>query len=486
MQREQFLQQPDVSSFIDWLVSTLPTQTFHIYMRRSRFVPGGLDVRATGLEDVLQHYTWQTSWNNAAGAVVASGSWEDTRQALGQLRAWLKRSVAQRDEDQTLEACLAILRWGGVRGSIVFLKRLHAEKRLVRYFSALSPLMSLTSDTPLDALDMATVERFDAGLTKIHALLDDSGSPIYDSRVGAAMAMLYALYRQQCVRPVAKKRALAFPSGAARGRQIRNPKGIGDAYAGAPQFFSNSVSSADWAQWQRKLGWIIRATLERCDWFATEPDMPARCHAFEAALFMLGYDLRCFGITGTVQAAPEKVAENDIAQTGWVPTGCSFEATLPYYAAFRKTGLADNKASFSQWYASTRRKALKTAEAYCFPYGEQEFDLFGSADERLARVLAGGEPGLYAAVGDAQPYAEGTEREQVCLVDAMLVGKTAALSAPERAQWLMARGYAGTVSAASTLYTVGSQVGKHFGLLDKHGQPTEFYHCYFASCAGPL
>ncbi|KPW89208.1 hypothetical protein ALP58_01892, partial [Pseudomonas savastanoi] len=32
--------------------------------------------------------------------------------------------------------------------------------------------------------------------TKIHALLDTTGSPIYDGRVGAAIALLYHLYRQ--------------------------------------------------------------------------------------------------------------------------------------------------------------------------------------------------------------------------------------------------------------------------------------------------
>lgn len=204
MKRDDFLKQDDVRGFIDWLAAELPVRPFHLKMARSRFVPGGLDVQATGLEAVLGHYVWSTRWTDAQGKAVVSGNWHETRASLGLLRDWLKDAIARQDEDQALAACLAILEWGGVRGAIVFLKRLHAQGRLVAYFTRLAPLMSLDSDAALDALDTDSVERFDAGLTKIHALFDDSGSPIYDSRVGAAMAMLYAQYRSQAGKKLAR------------------------------------------------------------------------------------------------------------------------------------------------------------------------------------------------------------------------------------------------------------------------------------------
>ncbi|WP_426088347.1 hypothetical protein [Janthinobacterium sp. PSPC1-1] len=485
MKRDDFLKQDDVRGFIDWLAAELPVKPFHLKMARSRFVPGGLDVQATGLEAVLGHYVWSTRWTDAQGKAVISGNWHETRASLGLLRGWLKDAIARQDEDQALAACLAILEWGGVRGAIVFLKRLHAQGRLVAYFTRLAPLMSLDSDASLDALDTDSVERFDAGLTKIHALFDDSGSPIYDSRVGAAMAMLYAQYRSQAGKKLAKKHWLAFPSGAARGKQIRNPKGIDSGFAGAPQFFGKAVSCQDWAQWQVKLGWILRAVLEQCDWFqADSADMAARCHAFEACLFMLGYDLRCFAATRVPEsvAVAAPVEEDEVPQFGWVPTGCSFEKVLPLYAQFRRGQEKDDLATFARWYTRTQGAAVKTANAYCFPYSEGEFDLFGSSEERLNEVLAGGKSGLYAAVGSAEPYVESAEREQICLVDALLVGRTADMSAPVRTAWLLKKGYAGTKSAAGTLMTVGRQVGRHFGLLDEKYRPTAFYHEYFGDC----
>lgn len=226
MKRDDFLKQDDVRGFIDWLAAELPVKPFHLKMARSRFVPGGLDVQTTGLEAVLGHYMWSTRWTDAQGKAVVSGNWHETRASLAMLRGWLKDAIARQDEDQALAACLAILEWGGVRGAIVFLKRLHAQGRLVAYFTRLAPLMSLDSDASLDALDTDSVERFDAGLTKIHALFDDSGSPIYDSRVGAAMAMLYAQYRSQTGKKLAKKTLAGLPFGR-RARQA-NPQSQGD------------------------------------------------------------------------------------------------------------------------------------------------------------------------------------------------------------------------------------------------------------------
>ena len=485
MNRDDFLKQDDVTRFIDWLAGTLPTQSFHLKMARSPYVPGGLAVRATGLEAVLRHYAWHASWTNAQGKSVKSGNWTDTRASLAALRAWLKTAIAQQDEDQALAACLAILEWGGVHGAVVFLRRLHAQRRLIAYFTQLAPLMSLTSQASLTALDATSVERFDAGLTKIHALLDDTGSPIYDSRVGAAIAMLYAQYRKTAQPEVAKSRLLAFPSGAARGKQIRDPKRLDPALPGAPQFFGKAVSRQSWAQWQVKLGWILRATLERCDWFQADgADLAARCHAFEACLFMLGYDLRCFGDTHEpiVPVEQEQVPEDGISQTGWVPTSCAFAKTLPRYALFRQQLQAnekDDKQGFASWYSRTYGKADSTGKAYSFPYSVSEFDLFDSSEARLASIVKGGHEGLHAATGSDQPYRAGDERERVCLVDALLTGRTAQMTSEDSIAWLISKGYAGTPNSAGLIRTTGRQVGQHFGLLDEHGKPTAFFHSYF-------
>ena len=490
MKREQFLAQPEVESFIAWLAANLPMLTFKLRFKASKFVPGGLQADVQGIEQVLEHYRWKASWQDTHQCTVDSHTWAQTQRSLGQLGEWLKGAVNQKDEQQALEACLQILRWGGVRGAIPFLHRLAAQGELLSYLQKMAGLMSLDGDNDLNDLNEQSVERFDAGLTKIHALLDESGSPIYDSRVGAAIGMLYSLFRQQWT--AGAKPLLAFASGAARGSQIRNPGAFLNGLA-APQF--SAISYEQWARWQVRLGWIIRALLERTGWFADQGALPARCHAFEASLFMLGYDLRCFGEALALDpkdAMPDvdtqKSARNG---AGWVPTGHPFSQVLKDYLAFRYSGLPDDKASFVAWLVSNPRNesplSRTTAQGYCFAFSIQEFDLFGRSLATLERIVAGGKDGLSAALSiDALvPFTLGDERVSVCLVDVLITGNAyrRATTDKERTDYVLSAGYAGTENSARTLMALGRNVGKHFGLLDAQHLPTPLFETFFLGCS---
>lgn len=489
MKREQFLAQPEVEAFVEWLVVNLPALTFKLRFKSSKFVPGGLTVDVQGFEHVLGHYRWKASWLDASQQPVDSATWAETQRSLGQLREWLASAVNANDEQQALQACLQILRWGGVRGAIPFLHRLAAQGRLSSYLRKMAGLMSLDGDNDLADLDAHSVERFDSGLTKIHALLDLTGSPIYDSRVGAAIAMLYSLFRQQWAGK--GKPLLKFPSGGARGDQVRNPGAFAGSLA-APQF--STIEYAEWARWQVRLGWIIRAVLERTHWFADQGALPARCHAFEASLFMLGYDLRCFDVTAVPETKDDVPAEQDSDEVrsgkGWVPTGHPFSQVLKDYLAFRHTGAPDNKASFVDWLVAQPRdeKALSrtTAQGYCFAFSIQEFDLFGRPLAELKRIVAGGEDGLRAAMGSEvlEPFTLGDERVGVCLVDVLITGNVYASATTEKARVdaILSAGYAGTENAAKTLMALGRNVGKHFGLLDEQHQPTRLFMQFYQPC----
>lgn len=487
MERDIFLAQPDIAGFIDWLRTRLPTLPLHLQVLPSPYVPNGLNVHVTGLPAVLAHYHWKASWTDADGALVSSSDWTSTQASLRRLGTRIKDALDEGDEDDAFKACVAILKWGGVRGALPFLHRLHAQRRLVAYFKGLAPLMALdrTGLDQLTRLDETLVERFDAGLTKIHALADTSGSPILDSRVGAAAAMLYALYRQDARDGVPS--VLRVPSGGARGNQLRDPRLLGAQFSPAPQFYTKAVQPHEWARSQVRLGWILRAVLEATDWFKqeAEPDnIAARCHAFEACLFMIGYDLRCFNGDNyrTTPAAPENT-ELQESNTGWVPTSHPFVDVITKYAAFRQQANDSeiNAANFQLYLMEKNDYKESTAKAYCFPLAPSEFDLYDISPNDLATVLAGGEAGLYAALSSTDPYCFSEEREQVCMMDVFITGTVATLPPAQRVETLMAKGYAGTPNAANVLLTVGRAVGSHFGLLDQQNQPTEFFHRFFAA-----
>ncbi len=471
MKRDAFLKEPEVRDFIAWLSDNLPKLPFKLRFKSSKFVPGGIEADVVGIEQVLGHYHWKDNWGQ-------------TRDVLGKLREQLSSALDVNDE-QTLQVCLDILRWGGVRGAIPFLHRLAADGTLSSYLKRMARLMSLDGETDLDDLDASSVERFDAGLTKIHAVLDTSGSPIYDSRVGAAIAMLHSLFRQQWS---GGKSVLKFPSGAARGDQIRNPGAFVNGLS-APQF--SAITYAEWARCQVQLGWIIRAVLERTKWFAEQGALSARCHAFEASLFMLGYDLRCFGLPfapgfdATVQQGA--ASGRRAGGKGWVPTGHSFSQVIREYVAFRSGGGLDNKACFVDWLVKRlgRTKALSrsSAQGYCFAFSIQEFDLFDRSLAALERIAEGGEDGLRTALATEvlEPFTVGDERVSVCLVDVWLTGNAYATgtTGKKRIDYLLNAGYAGTENSAKTLLAVGRNVGRHFGLLNSKYSPNELFRTFY-------
>ncbi|MFL1418865.1 hypothetical protein ACI77M_22055 [Pseudomonas fildesensis] len=486
LKRTQFLTQPEIASFIAWLQDNLPTLTFNLRFKASNFVPRGLIVDVQGFERVIEHYRWKASWQDTHSNNVDSQTWAQTQHSLGQLREWLSSAVVAGDDPQALAACLQVLRWGGVRGAIPFLQRLATKGELSDYLRKMTELMALDGDQSLDDLNADSVQRFDAGLTKIHALLDVSGSPIYDSRVGAAMGMLYSLFRQQWGGK--GKPLLAFPSGGARGDQLRNPGAFVNGLA-APQF--SSIDYTTWARWQVRLGWIIRALLERTGWFTEQGALPARCHAFEASLFMLGYDLRCFGVAPKSVEPVAQVQKGKRESAGWVPTGHPFSQVIQDYLVFRRSGEQDDKVSFVDWLSTNPREkkmiSRATAQGYCFPFSMQEFDLFGRPLGTLERIVGGGKDGLCAAQGSEmlEPFTLADERVNVCLVDVLITGQAyqQTTSDNERVELILSAGYAGTENAARTLMALGRNVGKHFGLLDVEHLPTPLFEQFFRDCS---
>ncbi|SDH55424.1 hypothetical protein SAMN04487926_105275 [Paraburkholderia steynii] len=494
MNRKEFLAQPSVQGFVTWLARRLPELSVRLRVAHSRYVPGGIDEQVSGLEAVLAHYHWRASWYEPRTCKpVESGDWASTRASLERLGAWLRESVANGDELEAGAAAREILRWGGVSSAIPFIESKVRKNEWCAYLKELAPLFALDGDQALEALHAGNVERFDSGMTKIHALFDTTGSPIYDSRVGAALAMLYEMFRGELGREGVQYDALGFPSGPARGPQIRNPVGLG--LTASPQFYTPQVRPEEWARWQLKTGWIIRAVLEQTALFASElagkaaNNIAARCHAFEAALFMIGYDIRSLGGDDGIHTAPDAGGSPPTPDRSgnWVPVGHPFGSVLSVYRAYRETSPADPGIdAFGLWLQANPRSDMHVSIAnnfanYQYPLGEREFNLPERTLEHVQSIGDGKEGGLLVANNGEPEFIAGDEREQVCLVCAGLTGYCyAADPTPEaRTERLIRTGFAGTRNSANTLLSVGRGVGTHFGLLDRDFQPTDLFRRFF-------
>ncbi|MBN3786473.1 hypothetical protein [Burkholderia sp. Ac-20353] len=493
MDRNAFLAQSQVAEFVTWLVEHLPTLPVHLRFARSKFVPGGLDIRVNGIEAVLAQYCWRSMWIDPdTERRIESQDWTTTRASLQRLSVMLREAVANGNDERAGAVAREILRWGGVFSAIPFIESKVRQRAFCTYLQSLAPLFALDGSQTTDDLHTRNVERFDAGLTKVHALFDTTGSPIYDSRVGAALAMLYELFRRDAERIGARYDPLGFPSGQARGAQIRDPGDLG--FTAAPQFYTNQVPRECWARWQVRAGWIIRAVLERKALFASEPHVDgadpiaAQSHAFEAALFMIGYDIRSVaGGNGGGIVVPDDAPMVPDEGGNWVPTGHPFSKVLGAYCAYRETKPANPDADgFRQWlnaptHAPLYNAFVKNFQAYCYPFGEREFNLHERSLKDIQSIERGGEDGLIVANYAESEFIAGDEREQVCVVCAGLAGycELVETTADARKQRLIKSGFAGTINSAGTLISVGRGVGRHFGLLDERDRPTALFFRFF-------
>lgn len=285
-----FVSDPEVSAFIDWLRARADGLPVRFEIASTAYVPGGLRREVAGLEAALGCYTWRTDQTEA-------GDWASTKDFLKGLALALRSALAADDQDAVLRICLDIVDWGGDRngeaGATPFLAGLHAQGALGGYLGGARGALRLDAARILPGWQ--PVRKMNSMLTKVHALAADDGLPIYDSRVAAAVATLVEMWRREqgdwARKPPA---ALAFPA-TLPGRTVRHayPDARGPGQMSYEQRHEGATAHK-WSSAKLRLGWLMRAVLERHPaLFAAQGALAERMHAFEAALFMIGSDVRC-------------------------------------------------------------------------------------------------------------------------------------------------------------------------------------------------
>src|SRR5260221_5416054 len=175
-----------LDSFASWLAHRLPELFFSLDIAHSRYVPGGINARCRGVEEVLSTYRWNQS------------DWPETRLQIQGFRRELKSATVSGQEDRCLEVCLQIIEWGGNRnsevGAIPFLRAKAKKDSLIEYLVTAKEV--LTVQFPISNGALKRVQLMNSMLTKVHAFNADDGLPIYDSRVAFAAAAFVELYRR--------------------------------------------------------------------------------------------------------------------------------------------------------------------------------------------------------------------------------------------------------------------------------------------------
>jgi len=251
-----------------------------------------------GLNAVIEEYKWVAQWNSAQGQVTSS-CWPSTVNSLGQLALALRTALDTPSDASAFDACVSIFAWGGERnvsvGARPFLQsKLDTPNGLCDYLNRVRASVTLAS---ADLANLGAVEQMNSMLTKVYALASTDGLPIYDSRVAAAMACLVEIYRHNnCLNWTVVPDFLMFPGIPEDGKNSRRHVGAlqqGKMLVATPGVirYLDPKRATRWISAAVRLGWVINAVLSR------KPDLLAqqtsRMHAFEACLFMIGYDVSC-------------------------------------------------------------------------------------------------------------------------------------------------------------------------------------------------
>jgi len=316
--RRSFLNDPDVDQFIGWLSNSWENIIVDFAIKSSKQVPGGLNKRVIGFDSVIASYIWTAEWQNV-GAAVRSSCWKSTVASLQQLQKMLQAGINSGCDVAAWAACDAIFKWGGERnpkhGARPFLLAKMPRRELAPYLGTVQSTVKLAS---ANLGNLVPVEKMNSMLTKVYALASLDGLPIYDTRVAGAIACLVEIHRHnQGLNWTSVPANLAFPALPDGG----NRRHVGAlrpvALAPSPKSLGYTLKHTElWVSAAIRLGWIIEAVLLRSPTLL-EAQPGSRMHAFEACLFMIGYDVSCLKPNLSSQVP---VSSNFSASLGPTPT----------------------------------------------------------------------------------------------------------------------------------------------------------------------
>ena len=235
------------------------------------------------------------------GKEVKCESWLETKKCLQSLSKGLKKSLNLKDDGRVLQWCGAILSWGMGSAGDATLKKLidlYNKDQLANYINGIRCLHGNESVNLVDVTQLfknSTVSAFEkdwmsSGLSKIIALASEN-IIILDSRVGAILCEYindYLNKNKKNIIPIELKFSWGKGRDSESGISVRRRPLPLENDKNHPEFKRNS----SWYEQQIKASWLIRAILEEnSELFKYEGGIIERIHAFEASLFMLGYNL---------------------------------------------------------------------------------------------------------------------------------------------------------------------------------------------------
>jgi hypothetical protein len=280
MTKQEYLKRPIVNNFIEWLKKCDNDYKHSYFNRRSK-----KKWICKSLDDAFKRYNW--SFKNSEGQTKFEFS--DNENELNMLSENIKEAYKNKNIDNLFQYSSKICKWGGVLGGVKFgnLKTLIKNKSyLFEKYKKTEIVMS--SDTANDE-KLGDIFNMNAGFTKIYSLLFDK-LIIYDSRVGAALCLLVKDFCS--INGISKiPNELKFGwSKAKEDKYALNPKNRNPGKVGEDEFpdFNSRHKSHIHSKSMLRASWLIEKFITSTK---GKDNVSKKMREFEAALFMIGYDL---------------------------------------------------------------------------------------------------------------------------------------------------------------------------------------------------
>ncbi len=279
MTKQQYLNRPIVTEFIEWMGTKLDANFTHNYIINQINAPwiqyngGNPNWQCTSIYDAFLQYSW-----NGIDFIT-------TTNLLNGYERSLRNALAINNAVNIDLACHNILQWGGQRVFTPNYPWIQNLPNISLYFN--NNIIALNPDLFNDDITLVTtngVDRFNAGFTKIYSLCIDNFI-IYDSRVAFALSNIISQFLITTGRNlIPNELQFKIPPGSNFNRHpnLINGFKFGRTNGNIYHYQISNVRSS----------WLFENILQKNpnSQFNTLP-ANQKTRALEAAFFMIGYSI---------------------------------------------------------------------------------------------------------------------------------------------------------------------------------------------------
>jgi hypothetical protein len=290
MKREDYLNSPEVTSFIKWFERRLDLPEG--YRHEFYLVKAKRKWQCNCLYEAYENYWWPFNMIcPIQGKRVLGKGNQETFMYMNFLSETFRAAIQTQDKILVQNSIRAMLTWGGVLASNQ--KRTEdMGDNVCDYFRQVKRNLNL-SEISLGNHDDIIMN---SGFTKLYTLFVDDFI-MYDGRVGAALGLLGRIYAQEAgLSTIPETIKFSYGNGKVSpdkqiGTNRRNPS---CEKCKLPNFNNNPQRQLND---NIKASWLVKALAnETASRFARLPQRPLlneRLTAIQSALFMIGYDVSC-------------------------------------------------------------------------------------------------------------------------------------------------------------------------------------------------